>query len=147
LTPAAGLAAVKRAKAGGLSTKRNRVVVAGASVLAVVAVGAVVVVPRLMGPSDPGCKEYVGTSLADYNKTINDLNAQASQATLSADMTRTVGTLTYAVNQTNSTTVKAALNGLLTELKTVQADVRAGSVPTKTVDALNNASSAADNAC
>ena len=115
--------------------------------LALVALGAVIVVPRLMGPTDPGCKEYAGPALAAYNKTINDLNAQSSQATLSADMTAAVSSLTSAVGKTHSTTVKSALNGLLTELKSVQADVGSGSVPTKTVAALNNASGAADQAC
>ena len=99
LTPAAGLAAVKRASAGGLSTKRNRALLAIFGVLALVALAAVIVVPRLMGPTDPGCKEYAGPALAAYNKTINDLNAQSSQATLSADMTAAVSSLTSAVGK------------------------------------------------
>jgi len=133
--------------AGGLSTKRNRALVAVACVLAVVAIAAVIVAPRLMGPSDPGCQEYAGPALAAYNKTINDLNAQASQSTLSADMTAAVSSMTTAIGKAHSATVKTALTGLLNELKSVQADVGSGSVPTKTVDALNNASTAADNAC
>jgi len=40
-----------------------------------------------------------------------------------------------------------ALNGLLVQLKTVQSDVKSGSVPTSTVNSLNTASTAADNAC
>lgn len=115
--------------------------------LALVAIGAAILAPRLMGPSDPGCKEYAGAGLAAYNKTINDLNAQASQATLSADMTAAVSSLNSAIGKAGSTAIKSALNGLLTELKSVQADVGSGSVPTKTVAALNNASSAADRAC
>ena len=133
--------------AGGLSTKRNRALVAVACVLAVVAIAAVIVAPRLMGPSDPGCREYAGPALAAYNKTINDLNAQSSQSTLSADMTVAVSSLTTAIGKAHSATVKTALTGLLNELKSVQADVGSGSVPTKTVGALNSASAAADNAC
>jgi hypothetical protein len=121
--------------------------VAGALVLSVAAVGAVIEVPRLMGSTDPGCREYSGPAIAAYNKTINDLNAQSSQATLSADMTVAISSLTTAIGKTHSTTVHSALTGLLTELKSVQADVGSGSVPTKTVDALNNASTAADHAC
>jgi hypothetical protein len=105
------------------------------------------VVPRLMGSNDPGCQAYSGPAIAAYNKTINDLNAQSSQATLSADMTAAVSSLTTAVGKAHSTTVKSALTSLLTELKSVQKDVRGGSVPTKTVDALNTASSVADHAC
>ena len=119
----------------------------GAVVLSVAAVGAVIEAPRLLGPTDPGCREYSGTAIAAYNKTINDLNAQSSQATLSADMTLAVSGLTTAVGKAHSTTVKSALSGLLTELKSVQADVGGGSVPTKMVDALNNASTTADHAC
>jgi hypothetical protein len=55
--------------------------------------------------------------------------------------------MTTAVGKAHGPAVKSALNGLLTDLKSVQADVRSGSVPTKTVDLLNNASTAADHAC
>jgi hypothetical protein len=121
--------------------------VGGAGVLALAAIGAVIVVPRLVGPTDPGCKEYSGPAITAYNKTINDLNAQASQATLTADMTVAISSLNTAISKAHSTTVKAALTGLLTDLKGVQADVSKGSVPTKTVDTLNNASNYADQVC
>jgi hypothetical protein len=116
-------------------------------VLAIVAIAAVVVVPKYLKPSDPGCQAYAGPALTAYNKTINDLNAQASQATLAADMSASVSSLQTAIGKAHAASVKTALNGLLTELKSVQADVGSGSVPTDTVDALNNASNAADHAC
>jgi hypothetical protein len=176
MTPAAGMAAMRRAGGGAPATRRdhfsqaenanpsadpsakpsstkpssgrNRALVVGAGVLAVVAVGGVVVAPKLLGGStDPGCAAYSGTALTAYNKTIDALNAQASQSVLSADMATTVTELTSAVAQAKSASVKSALNGLLTELKTVQADVRSGSVPAATVDALNAASTTADKAC
>ena len=115
--------------------------------LAVVAVGGVIIAPRLLSPSDPGCKSYSGSAITAYNKTIDDLNAQASQATLSADMTKAIGGLTTAVGKAHSASVQTALSGLLTELKTVESRVGSGSVPTSTVNALNQASTAADNAC
>ena len=122
--------------------------IGGAGVLAVIAVGGVVIAPRLLGgSSDPGCKSYSGTALTAYNKTIDDLNAQASQKVLSADMSTAIADLTTSISQAQSDSVKTALNGLLTQLKTVQADVKAGSVPTSTVNSLNAASTAADKAC
>jgi hypothetical protein len=169
LTPSAGLAAVRRAGgagplAGGSpdggagqgakpsssknSAARNKVLVAGAGVLAVVAVGGVIIAPRLLaGSSDPGCKSYSSTAITAYNKTIDDLNSQASQSVLSADMSTAITELTSSIGQAQSASVKTALDGLLTELKSVQSGVRSGSVPTATVDALNAASTKADNAC
>ncbi len=131
------------------SSNRNKALVAGAGVLAVVAVGGVVVAPKLLGggSSDPGCKSYSGSALTAYNKTIDDLNAQASQSVLSADMSATITDLNSAISQAQGSAVKSSLNGLLTELNSVQADVKSGSVPTKTVNPLNAASTAADNAC
>ena len=129
------------------SSNRNKVLVAGAGVLAVVAVGGVVIAPRLLGPSDPGCKAYAGNAVTAYNKTIHDLNAQASQSVLAADMPTAITDLSSAVAQAQSASVKSALNGLLTQLQTVQADVKAGTVPATAVSALNAASSAADKAC
>jgi uncharacterized protein involved in exopolysaccharide biosynthesis len=159
LTPAAGLAAIKRAGGAGPSagdnadrpakpsSNKNKALVAGAGVLAVVAVGGVIIAPRLLSPSDPGCKAYSGSAITAYNKTIDDLNAQASQSVLSADMSAAITDMTNAIGQAQSASVKSALNGLLTQLKTVQSDVRSGSVPTSTVNSLNAASTAADHAC
>jgi hypothetical protein len=165
LTPSAGLAAVRRAGGAGPaaggdadqaakpssapnSATRNKVLVAGAGVLAVVAVGGVIIAPRLLaGSSDPGCKSYAGPAITAYNKTIDDLNSQASQSVLTADMSTAITDLTSSIGQAQSASVKTALGGLLTELKSVQTDVRSGSVPTATVDALNAASTKADNAC
>jgi hypothetical protein len=126
---------------------RNKALVAGAGVLAILAIGGVIITPKLLGSSDPGCKAYSGTTLTAYNKTIRDLNDQASQRQLTQDMKTTVGDLTGAIAQAHSASVKSALNGLLTELKTVQADVASGSVPSSTVGALNTASTTADSAC
>ncbi len=144
--PAAGETAAPAAKP---SSNRNKMLVAGAGVLAVVAVGAVVAVPKVLGggSSDPGCKSYSGTALVAYNKTIDDLNAQASQSVLAADMSTTISDLNSAIAQAQGSAVKSSLNGLLTQLKSVQADVKSGSVPTSTVNSLNAASTAADNAC
>jgi hypothetical protein len=123
------------------------VLVAGAGVLAVASVGAVIVAPRLLGPSDPGCKAYSGATLTAYNKAISDLNGRASTAVLSPDMAAAITGLASAVGQAKSASVETALNGLLSELKTVQSDVAAGSVPASTVAALNAASAKADQAC
>jgi hypothetical protein len=169
LTPAAGLAAVRRVTGSFPSARsatgadgapdpaakqpvsnKNKALVAGAGVLAVVAIGGVIVAPRLLsggGSSDPGCKAYAGAALTAYNKTIYDLNSQASQSVLSADMPTAITDLTSAAGQAQSASVKSALNGLLTELKTVDADVKAGSVPATSVNSLNAASATADKAC
>jgi hypothetical protein len=116
-------------------------------VAAVVAAGGVVLAPRLFGPSDPGCKAYRGTALAAYNQTITDLNAQASQAKLTNDMSIAIVDLRTAAAQAQSASAKPALDGLLTKLVTVRADVRNGSVPASAVSALNTAASTADSAC
>lgn len=164
LTPAAGWAAMRRPggadpsasgtadPAGKPSSKpssnRNKALVAGAGVLALVAVGGVVVAPKLLGgSSDPGCKAYSGSALTAYNKTIDDLNGQASQSVLSADMSAATTDLSDAISQAQSASVKSALNGLLTQLNSVKTDVQSGSVPTNTVNDLNAASTTADNAC
>ncbi|HEY3881374.1 MAG TPA: hypothetical protein VGM12_22505 [Trebonia sp.] len=126
---------------------KNKALIAGASVLAVAAVAGVIVAPKLLGSSDPGCKSYSGATLAAYNKTIGDLNAQSSQRQLTQDMTTTIADLKNSIAQTQGDSVKSALNGLLTELKSVQSDITSGSVPSATVSALNTASTAADRAC
>jgi hypothetical protein len=164
LTPAAGWGGIRRPGGGPSATgpaepgagpsqkpssNRNKVLVAGAGVLAVVAIGGVVIAPKLLasGSSDPGCKAYSSSALTAYNKTIDDLNAQASQSVLSADMSTATTDLTAAISQAKSDSVKSALNGLLTQLNTVKTDVKSGTVPTTTVNALNAASTTADNAC
>jgi hypothetical protein len=133
------------------SASRNKLLVAGAGVLAALAVGGVIVAPKLLGgggaASDPGCKAYSGTALTAYNKTIDDLNAQASQTVLTTDMSVTTTDLTSAISQAQSASVKSALTGLRTELQAVKDGVDSGSVPASTVSALNTASAKADHAC
>ena len=111
------------------------------------AAAGVIMAPKLFGPSDPGCKAYTGTALAAYNQTISDLNAQASQAKLTNDMSTAIVDLQTAAAQAQSASVKSALDGLLAEMNTVRTDVGKGSVPTATVGALNTAANAADSAC
>jgi hypothetical protein len=131
----------------GKSRNRNRALIAGAGVLSVIAIGGVILAPKLVHRADPGCTAYAGPALTAYNKTINDLNSEAAQSRLSADMSAAVGELTQAVAAAHDPTVKSALNALLSQLKTVKADVAAGSVPANTVNALNAASTTADHAC
>jgi hypothetical protein len=116
-------------------------------VIAVAAVAGVIVTPKLLGPTDPGCKSYTGTALTAYNTTIDDLNAQASQAKLTTDMNTAIAELQTAAGQAQSASAKTALNGLLTELTAVRTDVQSGSVPSATVSKLNAAATKADNAC
>jgi hypothetical protein len=127
--------------------KRNTALVAGAGLLSVVAIAGVILAPRMLGPTDPGCKAYAGPALAAYNKTVGDLNTQATQSRLSADMSAAITQLTQAAAQAQGQAVKSALNGLLTQLKTVQADIAAGTVPSAAVNALNAGATAADHAC
>jgi hypothetical protein len=116
--------------------------------VAIAAVGGVILAPKLFGGStDPGCKAYTATALPAYNQTIDDLNAQKPQGTLTGDMTTTIGDLTTAAGDAQSASVKSALDGLLTEVTTVRADVRKGTVPPATVSQLNAAANTADNAC
>jgi hypothetical protein len=126
---------------------KTRWLIGGAAVAAVLAVGAVIVAPKVLGPSDPGCKAYAGTALTAYNQTIRDLNAQASQAKLTGDMTTAIAALRTATAQAQSAAVRSALGGLLAELVTVRTDVQKGSVPAATVGAINTAAKTADNAC
>ncbi len=112
-----------------------------------IGVGAAVVGPKYLHHSDPGCTSYSSDALPAYNRAIGELNAQASQATLTQNLSTAVSQLTASVNQAHSASVKTALQGLLTDLTQVQVDVRKGSVPASTVSTLNAASAAADNAC
>jgi hypothetical protein len=132
---------------GQASGRNNRILVTGACVVAAVAVAGVIVTPRLLGSADPGCRAYAGDTLTAYNKTIGDLNSDSAQSTLSKDMTTTIADLSTAIGQTHSASVKTALNSLLTELKEVRSEVKSGSVPGKTVQSLNTASTTADAAC
>jgi hypothetical protein len=118
-------------------------------VLALIAVAAVVIPGRLhRGSSDPGCQAYASTALPAYNNAIEELNnSKAPQATLDADMTIAITDLTSAAQQAQSASAKSALSAMLAELKTVQADVKAGSVPSSVVSALNADSTSADGVC
>jgi hypothetical protein len=131
----------------GRNRNRNRVLVAGAGVLSAIAIGGVILAPKMLHRPDPGCTAYAGPALTAYNKTINDLNAQATQSRLSADMSAAVSELTQAVAAAHDPTVKSALNVLLSQLRKVQTDVAGGAVPANTVNALNAASTTADHAC
>jgi hypothetical protein len=130
-----------------LGSGNPRLLIGGAVAVVVVVGGVALAVPKLFGTSDPGCASYTGTALTAYNRTINDLNAQASQSQLTSDMTSAIADLTTAADQAKSATVKSALDGLSGELSTVRADVQRGSVSAQTVASLNSASRAADNAC
>jgi hypothetical protein len=131
----------------GRNRNRNRALVAGAGVLSVIAIGGVILAPKMVHRPDPGCTAYAGPALTAYNKTINDLNAEATQAHLSADMSAAVSEMTKAVDAAHDSTVKSALSVLLIQLKKVQADVAGGTLPASTVNALNAASTTADHAC
>jgi hypothetical protein len=129
------------------SGNRNKLLIIGFGVLAVIAIVALIVVPKLLGPSDPGCASYSSSALPAYNKTIGDINNQAPKATLTKDMSTTISELNDAIAKAQSASVKSALTGLLAELKSVQSAVGAGSIPTTAVNALNAASTTTDNAC
>jgi hypothetical protein len=132
------------------SSARRRALVGSVALLVVIALAGAAYVTKgfgYFGPSDPGCKAYTSTALAAYNKTIDDLNAQASQTALDADMTTAITDLTTASAQAQSASAKSALSALLAEFKVVRADVTAGSVPVSAVRALNADSAAADHAC
>ena len=62
-------------------------------------------------------------------------------------MTTAITDLASAAQQAQSASARSALGTMLTELTTVRADVKAGSVPSSVVSALNADSSAADAAC
>jgi hypothetical protein len=135
-------------KTGGGKLKGKRgLLIGGAAAVAVIAAAGVIVAPKLLGPTDPGCKAYTGTALTAYNNTIDDLNAQASQAKLTSDMNTAIAELRTAAGQAQSASAKSALNGLLTELTSVRTDVQSGSVPSTTVSQLNAAANKADSAC
>jgi hypothetical protein len=119
----------------------------GAVVVVVVAGGAALAVPKLLSPSDPGCRSYAGTAIDAYDQAISDLNTHAPQSKLTGDITTAIADLTAAADQAKSVAVKSALANLTTELNTVREDAQKGPVSAQTVAALNNAANAADNAC
>jgi len=122
--------------------------IAGAGAVAAVAIGAVLVVPKLSGGrTDPGCTAYAGTTLTAYNKTIADMNAHASQSSLEADIAAATTGLSSAIGQAQRPAVTSALTGLRTALQTVDVGVRSDKVPASAVNGLNAASAAADGAC
>ena len=134
-----------------VSARRTRILIGSAAVVVVIVVIGVLFATKAFGtfggPSDPGCQAYANTALGAYNKTIDDLNAQASPATLDADMSTAIDDLTRAHTEAQSASAKSALGALLSQVKVVRADVAAGSVPTSTVKTLNADSAAADHAC
>jgi hypothetical protein len=131
-----------------LASGKNKALVGGATVLAVVAIAGAILAPKLFGgSSDPGCQAYANTALTAYDKTITDLNAQASAKTLNADMATAISDLSTAAGETQSSSARSALDSLLTQLKTVRTDVAQGSVPSNTVVQLNAASASADRDC
>jgi len=134
-------------RGGGKLGRRKGLIIGGAAVVAVLAVSGVILGPKLLHSTDPGCKAYTGTALTAYNKTIDDLNRQVPQATLTSDMTAAINQLKTAAGQAQSASAKSALNGLLAELTAVSGDMRQGAVPAGTVSKLNAAASTADNAC
>jgi hypothetical protein len=135
-------------RGGGKVGRRKGLLIGGAAaVVAVLAAGGVILAPKLLHSTDPGCKAYTGTVLTAYNKTIDDLNRQVPQATLSRDMTSAINQLKTAAGQAQSASAKSALNGLLAQLNKVSGDMRQGAVPAGTVSKLNAAASTADNAC
>ena len=148
---AATVADGKAVRKNGLPRDKHRkgVLIGGtAAVVAVLAVGGVVVGPKLLqGSTDPGCKAYTNTALTAYDQAIGDLNDRATQARLTSDMPPAISDLTAAADQAKSASVRSALDGLLAELKIVSADVNQGSVPNATVEALNTAANSADHAC
>jgi hypothetical protein len=148
--PQPGAAGPNTAMGAPPGNKRGRkapVLIGVGAVVVVLGIGAAVVGPRLLRHTDPGCTAYTANALPAYNQTITDLNHQASQATLSSDLTTAIAQLSAATGQAQDATAKSALQGLLTQLTQVQADVQKGSVPSTTVSQLNTAASAADNAC
>ena len=147
--PASGPGAGQPGKPGGGKTGggKTRLLVGSAVAVAAVAAAGVIMAPRLLGPSDPGCKAYTGTALTAYNTAIRDLNAQTSQAKLTGDMSTAIVDLQTAAAQAQSATVKSDLDGLLAELNTVRTDVAKGGVPAATAHALNTAANTVDSAC
>lgn len=133
----------------GKSAKNRKVVIAGAGALVVVAIGAVLVVPKLSGggSSDPGCTAYAGATLTAYDKVIGGLNAHASRTSLESDIAATTTDLTAAASQAKQQTVHSAMEALLTQLGTLKVNVEADSVPASTITALNAAATTADSAC
>jgi hypothetical protein len=132
---------------GGRRRRKAPVLIGVGALVVVLGIGAAVEAPKFLRHTDPGCAAYTASALPAYNKTITDLNAQASQATLGNDLTTAIAQLSSAAGQAHSATVKSALQALLSQLTQVQADVQKGSVPASTVAQLNTNSAAADNAC
>ena len=123
--------------------------IGGAGVLAVVAIAGVIMTPTLFGgPSDPGCQAYANTALRSYDTAISDINnTAAAEGTLNAHLTKAISDLSDSAAKAKAPAAKAALGGLLAQLKTVRADFAQGSIPANAATTLNAASAAADSAC
>ncbi|MGD0561440.1 MAG: hypothetical protein ABSA93_41530 [Streptosporangiaceae bacterium] len=78
---------------------------------------------------------------------IDDLNGQATPATLTGALTSTISQLTTAENKAQSSSVRSSLSTLIAELGAVKSDVSSGSVPKNVVNTLNTDANAADNTC
>jgi hypothetical protein len=108
---------------------------------------AVLIGPKLLKATDPGCSDFKGTALTSYNQLINDLNKQAPSVTLNSDIQAAVSKLTTAAGDAKNAGARSALNSLIANLGTVRTDVGKGSVPPSVEQSLNGAASAADSAC
>jgi hypothetical protein len=119
----------------------------GTALSVAVLVAAVFVGLNVLKAADPGCGYFKGTALVTYNTMIDDLNKQASQATLSSELSTTISQLTTAEDKAQSSSVRSSLDTLIAELTAVKSDVASGSVPKTVVNTLNTDANAADNTC
>jgi hypothetical protein len=133
--------------AGPKRSRKTPILIGVGALVVIVGVGAVVVGPKFLKHTDPGCNAYANSALPAYNHAVADLNQQSSQATLAKDLSAAITQLNGAISQAQSASVKAALQDLVTDLTQVQADVQKGTLPASTVSTLNSASAAADGAC
>jgi hypothetical protein len=104
--------------------------------------------PHLVRAADPGCVAYKGPALAAYQRVVDDFRAGTVDAVTARDLTAAIRQLREAAAASRSTAASRSLTALSTQLRTVLAEVQAGTVvPRGVLRTLNHDSAHADKAC
>jgi hypothetical protein len=112
------------------------------------AVGGLYLLPHLVRAADPGCAAYKGPALTAYNKVISDFNGNHAAPKLIADVSRAVGALEAAADQSRNPATTRALTDLTQDLRAVLGELHSGAVvPGPAMQALNRDAARTDAAC
>lgn len=104
--------------------------------------------PHLVRAADPGCVAYKGPALVAYRRVVDDFRAGTVDVATARDLTAAIRQLHEAAAASRNAAASRSLTAMSAQLRTVLADVRAGTpVPASVLRTLNHDSAHADKAC